>query len=54
MPLIEKKCDDNKSLIDSTKINLNDLIYREKCRGDEFDKRIKANVVEIERLKARP
>jgi hypothetical protein len=54
MPLVEKKCDDNKLFSEAIKQNLHDQIYKERVRGDDFDKRIKINVNEIERLKGRP
>jgi len=54
MPMVEKKCDDNKLFSEAIKQNLHDQIYKERIRGDDFDKRIKNLFNEVERLKARP
>ena len=38
---------------EATKKDLHDQVYKERVRGDDFDKRIKNLVAEIERLKGR-
>jgi hypothetical protein len=54
MQPLEKKCDDTKIFAETTKKDLHDQIYKERVRGDDFDKRIRNLVAEIERLKGRP
>lgn len=53
LPSLEKKCDDTKMFAEATKKDLHDQVYKERVRGDDFDKRIKNLVAEIERLKGR-
>ena len=41
MPIIDKKCDDNKYFSEAAKSTLETLISKERSRGDNFDRRIK-------------